>query len=270
MKTLKHYLSVSLTICRQSLQRMVEYKANLLGWLIANPVQFIVGFATIKFVVEEFGVIDGWDYGQLAFIFGISVMSHGLNCVFFHSSWMMGRWIMLGDFDRYLVRPMNVLYQFYFMEINLVGFTDMIPGLCVFIYGCIQVGFQPTLGNLLSVLGMLIGATAIRGGIYLILGCVAFWTKSNNPYRGYTQQMFDRTSQYPISIYPKALQIILTYIIPLGWVTYYPGSEFLGKETELFVGNAAVWTSLAIGIGTFVVAAVVFNQGLKQYESAGN
>ena len=146
----------------------------------------------------------------------------------------------------------------------------MIPGLCVFIYGCIQVGFQPTLGNLLSVLGMLVGATAIRGGIYLILGCVAFWTKSNNPYRGYTQQMFDRTSQYPISIYPKALQIILTYIIPLGWVTYYPGSEFLGKETELFVGNAAVWTSLAIGIGTFVVAAVVFNQGLKQYESAGN
>lgn len=270
MKTIKHYLSVSFTIFRQALQRIMEYKASLLGWLIANPVQFIVGFATIKFVVEEFGVIDGWDYGQLAFIYGISVMSHGLNCVFFHSSWNMGRWIMEGDFDRYLLRPLNVLYQFYFMEVNPVGFTDMIPGLFVFLYGCNQSGFQFTFANLVSVIIMLIGAVAIRGAIYLILGGTSFWTKSVNPYRGYTQMMFDKTSQYPISIYPKALQIVLTYVIPLGWVSYYPASELLGKETELFAWNGAVWMTLLIGIGTFAIAAFVFNQGLKQYESAGN
>ena len=122
----------------------------------------------------------------------------------------------------------------------------------------------------MSVLILLLGATAIRGGIYLILGCTAFWTKSANPYRGYTQQMFDKTSQYPISIYPKALQMVLTYLIPLGWVSYYPAAELLGKETELFAWNGAVWMTLSIGLAIFALAAFVFNQGLKQYESAGN
>ena len=270
MKTIKHYLSVSYTVFLQSFQRIMEYRVSLLGWLVADPVQFIIGFATIKFVVEKFGVIDGWDYGQLAFMYGIAVISHGMNCVFFHSSWTMGRWIMAGDFDRYLLRPMSVLYQFYFTKINPVGYTDMIPGICVFLYGCNKVGFQFTFANVMSVLLLLIGATAIRGGIYLILGCTAFWTKSANPYRGYTQQLFDKTSQYPISIYPKTLQMVLTYLIPLGWVSYYPAAELLGKETELFAWNGAVWMTLFIGIVTFLIAAFVFNQGLKQYESAGN
>ena len=82
--------------------------------------------------------------------------------------------------------------------------------------------------------------------------------------------MFDKTSQYPISIYPKALQMVLTYLIPLGWVSYYPAAELLGKETELFAWNGAVWMTLSIGLAIFALAAFVFNQGMKQYESAGN
>ena len=37
--------------------------------------QFIMGFAIIKFVVESFGEINGWNYGQLAFLYGLSVIS---------------------------------------------------------------------------------------------------------------------------------------------------------------------------------------------------
>ncbi len=69
----------------------------LINWLISNPLQFIVGFATIKFVVEAFGEINGWNYGQLAFLYGISAISHALSMIFFVQGWFMGYYVIEGE-----------------------------------------------------------------------------------------------------------------------------------------------------------------------------
>ena len=132
MGVIKQYASVSLANFKISVLTALEYPANLLGWLLSNPIQFIVGFATIKFVVSEFGTINGWDYGQLAFLYGIAIISHGLSMILFVQGWFMGYFVIEGEFDRYMLRPMSVLYQFFFTNFNAGGFTDLIPGIFVF------------------------------------------------------------------------------------------------------------------------------------------
>lgn len=57
MKTLKHYWSVEAMSIRLSIQSCFEYPLAFVGWLISNPMQFLVGFATIKFVVMEFDAL---------------------------------------------------------------------------------------------------------------------------------------------------------------------------------------------------------------------
>ncbi len=266
----KYYLSVSKAYFRVAILQAVEYRMGLLGWLLSNPIQFIVGFATIKFVVAEFGTVAGWGYGQLAFLYGLSVISHALNVIFFIQSWDLGWYIVEGDFDRYMLRPLNVLYQFYFTGFNPVGITDLIPGICVFTYGCLQIDFAWSIKNVIYILSMLVGATLIRGAIYLIIGSTAFWTKSLTPFSKYTQELFDKSTMYPLTIYPESFQFILTYLIPIGWVSFYPVSELLGMPNGRFSGSGAIWGTLAVGLLVFVIAAIVFRQGLKQYESAGN
>ena len=145
---IRHYTSVTLAYLKLSILTVFEYPANMIGWLISNPLQFIVGFATIQFVVKEFGDIAGWNYGQLAFLYGLAIISHALSMIFFVQGWFMGYSVIEGDFDRYLLRPMSVLYQFCFTQFNLIGITDLIPGLCVFIYGSLQVGFVFNLRNI--------------------------------------------------------------------------------------------------------------------------
>ena len=117
-RTLKHYGSVSLAYFKTSVLSTLEYPTGIMGWLLANPIQFLVGFSTIKFVVAEFGTIAGWGYGELAVLYGISVMSHALGVIFFIRCWYMGYYVIDGDFDRYMLRPMSVLYQFFFTEFN--------------------------------------------------------------------------------------------------------------------------------------------------------
>lgn len=270
LDTLVHYLDVTLCNIKLALMVIIEYPANIAGWLISNPIQFIVGFATIKFVVAQFGEINGWNYGQLAFLYGLSVISHAVSMMFFVQGWFMGYSVIEGDFDRYLTRPLGVLYQFFFTTFNIFGITDLIPGIVVFIYGCIETGFRFTFGNAVGIIVMMIGAAFIRGGLYIMLGSTSFWTKSANDFGQYTQEIFDKSTMYPISMYPESLQFILTYLIPIGWVSFYPVSGLMGIETAVGIGSGNVWITFAVGIVVMLAAGLLFKIGLRRYESAGN
>lgn len=58
--TIKYYSSVAVAFLKMSIQSGLEYPVNLLGWILVNPIQFIIGFASIKFVVQQFGSLGGW------------------------------------------------------------------------------------------------------------------------------------------------------------------------------------------------------------------
>lgn len=268
--TLAHYLSVTIYSIKMALLTIVEYPSNILGWLLSNPIQFLLGFAAIRFAVEQFGEINGWNYGQLAFLYGISVISHALSMIFFVQGWFMGFYVIEGEFDRFLTRPMSVLYQFFFTNINVFGLTDLIPGILVFLYGCVKTDFPFTVTNVVGILVMLTGAVLIRGGIYILLGSTSFWTKSANDFGQFTQEIFDKTTMYPLSMYPESLQLILTFLIPIGWVSFYPASELMGIENTFSTRGMGVWITLGVGIAAMMIAGLVFRAGLKQYESAGN
>lgn len=260
---IKQYTLVTFENIKIQFMTLMEYPANFIAWLFSNPLQFLIGFATIRFVVQQFGDIHGWNYGQLAFLYGISVISHAISMIFFVQGWFMGHYVVMGEFDRFMLRPMSVLYQFFFTQINLIGITDLIPGLCVLFYGCRQIQFTWSVTSALSLLILIIGATLIRGGIYIMMGTVTFWTKSVSDFAGFTQEFFDKTTMYPLSIYPRLMQLILTYLIPIGWISYYPAKDLLHGI------NQGVFITLIIGILVMTIAGIFFKTGLRNYESAG-
>lgn len=270
MKRFWYYLDITLVNIKMALLCILEYPAMMMGWLLSNPIQFIVGFATIKFVVAQFGSINGWDYGQLAFLYGLAVISHAFSMIFFVQGWFMGWFVVEGDFDRYLTRPLSVPYQFFFTNINVWGLTDLVPGIIVFVYGCIKIHFQFSFWNVLFILLMLAGATLIRGGVYILLGTTTFYTRSTTDFGPFCQEIFDKTTMYPLSMYPETLQFILTYIIPIGWVSFYPVAGLLDMECKMLTAGPTALVTFLVGVVTIMISMAVFRIGLKQYESAGN
>ena len=122
----------------------------------------------------------------------------------------------------------------------------------------------------IRVLIMLIGATFIRGGIYILIGSTSFHTRSAVDFGQYTQEIMDKTTMYPISMYPESMQFVLTYLIPIGWVSFYPVSSLLGIDNGISGGTATALITLAVGLLMMWLAGAYFNSGLKKYESAGN
>ena len=178
MKKFRYYASVAAIFTRLSIQSELEYPFMLIGHVLANSIQWVVGFATIKFVVDQFGSIGGWGYESLAFLYGMSVLSHGLAVLLYIQTWYIGYCVVDGEFDRLLLRPMGLVFQFMLEDFNLIGITDMIPGLIVFVYGCMKVHLIPNPTNIFLVICILAGGTLIRGAVWMFCGSMSFWTKS--------------------------------------------------------------------------------------------
>jgi ABC-2 type transport system permease protein len=71
---------------------------------------------------------------------------------------------------------------------------------------------------------------------------------------------------YPLDIYNPIIVFILTFIIPLGFINYYPAQLFLGKGVWMF---AAYLTPL-VGVTMFIISYSLWKYGIKNYTSTGS
>lgn len=269
LKQIKYYISVAATLTRLAIQSQLEYPFMLIGYVISNCVQWIVGFATVKFVVDSFGSLGGWGYESLAFLYGMSVLSHGLSVVLFIQTWYMPYCVVEGEYDMFLLRPMGVLFQFLFEDFNLIGITDIIPGLIVFFYGCAKAHIAANFTNISMILFTLVGGTLIRGAVWIFCGSLSFWTKSTANFSDMVGTLFERVSVYPLTIYPKWTQVLFTCFLPLAWITFYPVKGILGMEESVIPIPMAV-VSLGVGVIMFALSCGLFRIGMSRYESAGS
>jgi ABC-2 type transport system permease protein len=268
--TLRHYWSVGTCMGRLALQRQFEYPLYLLNWLIMNPLQYFGGVWLLKVLVDNFRPLAGWDFAQLSFLYGMSLLSHGLHIIFFIQTWWIDTYVTQGHFDRFLVRPMNVYFQFMVRNINLIGVFDLIPGVTIFIYGCHAVHFQWTPLNTLLMLGVVLGGMFLRAGIYTILGSIGFWTLRSRPLVRVGETVMERGTLYPLALYPLWYQWMLTVLLPIGFISYYPACQFVGQTASTAIPlGLAIWTPV-VGALTMLFSQALFRQGLKQYESTGS
>lgn len=270
LNKIKHYLSVGLFTAKLNIQSQMEYPAFLIGWFISNVFQFLTGIASIRFVVNTFQDINGWTFKEIAFMYGIGILSHALSIILFIQTWYLESLVVHGEFDRMKLRPLNVFFQFIVLDLNLIGLTDMLPGIIIFIYGSVSIHFRWTFENTVRLLLVIIGATLIRGSLYAISASVAFWTKRSGDFVGIYLDLFSRVFSYPLSVFGEVLQGIFTFLLPLGFVCFYPAAEFLDKDMGyVFPFPASVITFVA-GLAMFMLTFLVFDRGIKAYESAGN
>jgi ABC-2 type transport system permease protein len=224
----------------------------------------------LKVLVDRFHPLAGWTFPQIAFLYGLGLMSHGLQVIFFIETWWIGGQVVHGGFDRLLLRPMNVFFQFMARYVNLIGCLDMVPAVIIFSYGCHAVGFAWSLPNALKLLGVLVGATLVRASLYGLAGSTSFWTRSPGSIRDAIEPMIHHGTLYPLSIYPRALHWALTFLVPVGFISFYPACEFLGKDDGFSLPlGLAVWTPV-VGVAAFTLMHEVFRRGLRRYESTGS
>ena len=201
-----------------------------------------VGFWAI---LSRFNAIGGWTPLEVFLLFGVGGVVQGIGSRFFWRGMeATGMLVKDGFFDVYLTKPTNHYWGLVAGNINPSTF----PSLLLFLVG-------------------IIGGMLILAAFNTLCGVLRF-----RAVRGeYSIRLVSRVESitaYPMHIYPKALQITLTWILPFALTNYFPTRYLIHGDVPL--GGWLMLLTLAIGEILFVAAYRLWNAGLAHYQSTGN
>lgn len=266
MLIIRRYLRLYKVYCLQFIKGIVQSKVDFFMGLVGF---FIVQFTGVMFlflVFKKIPSIDGWSFDEILLMYGFAQLPRGIDHFFTDNLWAVA-WnkVIFGEFDRYMVRPINLLFQVISEKLQTDAMGEIIVGsLLIFISAKNNVINFNTQKLIVFIFSIIVGSI-LYTAIKLIYSSLAFWLQRSGTFL-YTVYQTADFSKYPIQIYSKTIRFIISWLIPFAFVSYFPISYFLGRST--FVSTIGL--EFVITIIFSIIACMVFSKGTQIYESAGN
>ncbi|HHD2754080.1 TPA: ABC transporter permease [Clostridium perfringens] len=263
---MKRYYRIYIQFLKQYLKTLMEYKEDFIYGIFGFFLVQATSLIFISLIFNNIPTLAGWSFYEIIFIYGFSQIPRGIDHIFTDYLWIFcWKSIVHGEFDRYLLRPLNPLFQVIAERFQPEGFGELIVGIILVIYSGIKLGVKVTPLWIIGFIIAVIGGTLIYTGVKLATASISFWTKTSFRHVQMAYGLSD-FAKYPINIYPSAIKFLLTFLIPFAFTGYYPGTYLLGKE-GFFIG---IILTLIVGVATILVAYMIWLKGVSSYESAGN
>lgn len=250
----------------QDLKRVLEYQLDFFVQFVATFLMQIAGLVTIWGIFTQIQEINGWSYWEIVMVYSLMYFSIGFGEIFFEGPWAINGLYHTGKLDYMFVKPIPVLFQLFASKIGLNGIGNIVTAIIVFITAIIHCSTSISAVNIILFLLFFIIALPIKGAIILAANCITFWTKAPGNAFGNLIHNVGEYTKYPITIYPKSIQFIVTFLVPYGFVSFFPTSLLLNKG----LGVKLMWFVPIISAYSIYLSIKLFNKGLSLYESVGN
>ncbi len=270
LANLRADLSIAGRIAALRIRGQLQYRSSfwlqIVGNFILNSAEVIVLWS----LFQHFDNLGGWTLAEVVFLHGLSMVMFSLGDTISNGVQFVPMLIRDGNFDRTLVRPMSAYIQSIVNEISLRHFGMLAQDILLLGIGMSAVSVDWTLLKLGYLLVVLLSGSALFTALFTIEAIVSFWTvNSIEAVNAFTYGGSD-LGQYPLHIFSCGMRMLFLWLIPIGFMTYYPALFFLDKSDPL--GFPAI-ASFISPIAAFIFCLVVgwgWSIAIRHYRSTGS
>lgn len=250
MKQLRPLWALFAINCKEALSRRRAFFWES-GLMFGNNLLFFMQWVLF---FRYFESIRGWQLGELAIIFAVTLGSWGLLSLFFGGVREMGAKILRRELDPLLLHPMGLLPQLLCSRSFPRGAGHLFSAIALpLLFADLHaVGF-------LCLAIALLCATAIQLAAVVAISSIAFFLPISERLPLLYSDLLLLFGGYPVHILPIAWQVLLFTLIPSGFLAFFP--VLLIRDFHLLYLFALVGGALI----SFFIAHRLFYMGLKRY-----
>ncbi len=258
-------LNIYFTYLNIHFKSLLQYKMSFILAATGQALTSLFSLLAIYFLFDRFGDIKGYTFEDVIICFVISYLGFSISECFFRGFDNFTSIISNGEFDRILIRPVNIILQVLGSRIDFARVGRAIMAIIVFILMLI---YQPYLINtykLITISLMLFGTILIFSSLHVLKAGLSFFTIESLEIMNVFTDGGRELAQYPLNIYKKWVLNFFTYILPLSMVNYYPLLYVIGKsDNKLYI--VAPLISLLFVLPCYLL----WKLGVKKYQSVGS
>lgn len=265
-RKIKRYLYLYRRYIGQDLKRLTEYQLDFFIQLFASVLMQGAGLMTIWGIFHRIQNINGWGYWEIVVVYGLMYFAVGFGEVFFEGPWEINGLYLKGGLDYMITRPLPVIFQLFASKIGLNGVGNMITALVVLLVAVPNCAKSISVSSLILSFFLFFLMLPIKGAIILASNCITFWTKAPGNAFGNLIHNIGEYTKYPITIYPKVIQFVISFLVPYAFISFFPVVLLFKKEN----GIKLLWFAPIVLVCSIYFSVKLFHKGLKLYESVGN
>lgn len=243
---------------------LLEYRVSFVVGFFSQFLIFFTYYFIIIALFTKFDNIKGFTLYEVLLTFSIIQFGFSVNEFLARGVDTFETLIIDGSLDRLLVRPRNILLQVLCSKADFVKISRILQAIVILFISLHHLNIEFTFLKVCCLILMLISAVVIFFAVFLLMASFCFVTVQALEVKNLFTDGGKHVAQYPIEVFKKGIVMFFTFIIPYGFVNYYPLLYLLGK-TE----NVLYCFSPIIVLIYVIPAFIAFKYGLKKYTSAG-
>lgn len=263
------FIAVYLKYIECFFKSRTEYKISFILGIFSNFYSYLITYISFWVIVKYFNFVGGWNYEEMCLLYGLNLLSYSMAGMVFWPLLGLEREIANGSLDVCLTKPMGIIQQIICKNFADTFIGQFIVASIFTIMSLIKLEIRYHILKIIYLLLSLLGGFLLHGAAMIFFGTLSFWLKRSLPLADLLYLDLKNFTQYPIHIYPKIVQFILTFILPLSLVNYYPCLLILNKYKTIFdiifSIISPIWCLLL-----FFLSIKFFYVGIKKYNGAGS
>lgn len=243
-------------------------RSSFLTYLAVQLFRLALSITFVWVVFLHVPEINGWSFWEVVFFTGLFEAAQGLfYFLFAWTLWFPTQYLIRGQFDIVLLLPVHSLMGVFLREFGNAVMEVLSPvlGLVIAFIAASKLDLVIDATSILKLLATIASGTILLGGVAISLTAISFWTGGRTSWSSAINSVSE-VGRYPLTIYSRWIRAVLTFVVPLGFVSFYGGAWIL-RAGEYLVPGAL---SLPISIIVFAISVILWNAGQKRYESTGS
>lgn len=243
----------------------LEYKSSFILSFISQVLVMFSYYVVILALFNKFDNIKGFTVYEVLLCFSIIQFGFAFNEVFARGVDKFENLIIDGSFDRLLVRPKNLLIQVLCNDADFIKVSRLLQNIIIMVISLYNLNIEWNIFRVIVLILMILSAIAIFFSLFLYAASYCFLTVQGLEVKNLITDGGKYMAQYPIGIFSKGFIFLFTFIIPYGFVNYYPLLYFIGKKDNLLYALSPLLVFLYL-----IPAIFVFYKGIKRYTGTGS
>jgi ABC-2 type transport system permease protein len=247
----------------------LAYRVDFIILLLMGVAYQGSGFAVIWVMLHRFHAVGGWSISDVAVLYSLRLLAHAAWLVPFNQLSFVDNMVREGLFDRYLVRPLNPLFQIMTSRFNMNVVGDVVTATAFFTVTAFaaHVSFSPV--HVLYLVLAIVGGGLIEASVVLALSALSFRLLQVWAADYLFDQVFLMFGSYPTRVFGRVTGWVLTWLLPVAFVAYIPSSVLLDRIGGLHVPAVVAWGAPLVGAVWFYAAYRFWRRQMAAYQSSG-
>ena len=252
------------------IRAFVAYRVSFVMNFFAQGLNYAVDFVLMWIMITAFDDMHGWNAFEVMLLYAVSLTAYAFGgAFFFFVRYSLRTDIPSGAFDDVLLKPMNILPYLVMKNINLGYITHLTLSITMLCVCVTNLGIPVNVATVLYLIYTIACGALIFGAMFLLITGPLFLMTKEASLSNFLF-FFRESSWYPLSIFPRFLQIIMIVVFPFGMINFFPVQPLLGKQDYLMFGENVIWFIPVFTAAFYTLAVWFFNFCVKRYKSTGS